>query len=61
MENSVKIRGLLQDITKALDGKVSITYQTLTRIIISMETYYNLQDEEVIKQLELILKAIKRY
>ena len=59
MENSVKIRKLLQDITKTLDGKVSITYQTLTKIITSMETYYNLQDDEVIKQLELILKAVK--
>ena len=59
--NSVKIRGLLQEIGKILDKKFLSrnTYYILTDIVIKMEEKYNLQEEEIIKQLELILKSYK--
>lgn len=58
MENSVKIRKLLQDISKILEAeKRHSIYEILTSIIIDMEDKYNLQDDEIIKQLELILKS----
>ena len=59
MDNGTKIRKLLQDISIKLDGKVSITYQSLTRIIISMEKKYNLTEEGIIKQLENILESLE--
>ena len=59
MNNSIKIRKLMQEISKELGEEK--TYQIITRIVISMETFYNLQDEEIIKQLEMILQSLKRY
>lgn len=62
MDNSTKIRWLLQDIDRELRRTDNDNfYDILTRIVISMETKYNLQDEEIIKQLELILESLKRY
>lgn len=58
MNNSVKIRKLMQDIEREV--KIDNTYKILTRLVISMETKYNLQEEEIIKQLEMILKSIKK-
>ena len=56
--NSVKIRGLLQEISNILESKKRHSiYEVLTDIIINMEEKYNLQEEEIIKQLELILKS----
>lgn len=57
--NSVKIRGLMLEIGKILDKKFLSrnTYYILTDIVIKMEEKYNLQEEEIIKQLELILKS----
>lgn len=59
--NSVKIRGLMLEIGKILDKKFLSrnTYYILTDIVIKMEEKYNLQEEEIIKQLELILKSYK--
>lgn len=59
--NSVKIRGLMLEIGKILDKKFlsKNTYYILTDIVIKMEEKYNLQEEEIIKQLELILKSYK--
>ena len=62
MDNSTKIRWLLQDIDRELRRTDNDNfYDILTRIVISMETKYNLHDEEIIKQLELILESLKRY
>ena len=56
--NSVKIRRLLQEISNILESKKRHSiYEVLTDIIINMEEKYNLQEEEIIKQLELILKS----
>ena len=57
MDNGTKIRGLMLDIEKKIG--IENTYRVLTQIIISMEDKYNLQEEELIQQLELILKALK--
>lgn len=60
MNNSVYIRKIMQDIGKILDEKeYTKSYYLLNNIIIKMEDKYNLQEEKIIKQLELILKAIK--
>lgn len=56
MTNSVKIRKLMLDIQEKLG--IENTYKILTQIVISMEEKYNLQEEELIKQLELILISI---
>lgn len=59
-DNGTIIRGLLQDISTILENRNRTTaYEMLTDIVINMETTYNLQDEELIKQLELILKSFK--
>lgn len=56
--NSVKIRRLLQEISNILESKKRHSiYEVLTDIIINMEEKYNLQEEEIIKELELILKS----
>ena len=57
MNNGVKIRGLMLDIEKELG--IENTYRVLTQIICSMEYFYNLQEEELIQQLEMILKSVK--
>lgn len=57
MDNGTKIRGLMLDIEKKIG--IENTYRILTQIVISMESKYNLQEEEIIQQLELILKALK--
>ena len=57
MNNGTKIRGLMLDIEKKIG--IENTYRILTQIVISMESKYNLQEEETIQQLELILKALK--
>lgn len=60
MDNSVYIRKLMQEIGEILDkNDYKKSYYLLTNIIIKMEEKYNLQEEEIIKQLELILKALK--
>lgn len=57
-DNNAKIRRLLQEISAIIDNKAKISsYEILTDIVIKMEEKYNLQDEEIIKQLELILKS----
>lgn len=56
MYNSVKIRKLMQDIQKKLE--IDNTYRVLTQLVISMEEKYNLQEEEIIEQLELLLKSV---
>lgn len=59
----MRIRELLQAISNEYDIRFSTSnniYQVLTNIVIFMESKYNLQEEEIEKQLELILKAIKR-
>lgn len=57
-DNNTKIRRLLQEISTIIDNKGRIgTYEILTDIVIKMEEKYNLQEEEIIKQLELILKS----
>ena len=59
-DNGTIIRGLLQDISTILENrKRNTAYAILTDIVVNMETTYNLQDEELIKQLELILKSFK--
>lgn len=59
MNNSVKIRGLLQEISKIEESyKRHNLYEYLTDIVIKMEEKYNLQEEELIQQLELILKSL---
>lgn len=57
MDNGTKIRGLMLDIEKKIG--IENTYRILTQIVISMESKYNLQEEEIIQQLELILGALK--
>jgi len=57
MNNGVKIRGLMLEIEKKLG--IENTYRVLTQIIISMEDKYNLQEEELIQQLELILNSLE--
>jgi len=58
--NSVKIRGLLQEISKEIEKREkNSVYSILTDIVIKTEEKYNLQEEEIIKQLELILKSYK--
>lgn len=58
MNNSVYIRKLMQDI--ANEVKIGSTYQVLNKLVISMELKYDLQEEEIIKQLEFILNSVKR-
>ena len=56
----MKIRGLLQEISKEIEKRQKDSvYSILTDIVIKMEEKYNLQEEEVEKQLELILKSYK--
>lgn len=58
LQKSAKIRKLLHDISELIEkeNRHSI-YEILTSIVINMESRYNLQDDEIITQLELILKA----
>ena len=57
MDNGTKIRGLMLDIEKKIG--IENTYRILTQIVIYMESKYNLQEEEIIQQLELILGALE--
>lgn len=60
MNNGCYIRGLLQEIGKKVEtNDFKSLYQVFTYIICKMEEKYNLQEEEMIKQLELILESIK--
>lgn len=55
-----EIRKIMQEIGDILDKKdFHNNYEIITYIIIKMEEKYNLQEEELYKQLELIFKAIK--
>lgn len=57
----MEIRRLLQEIEKRYNLKYKESenvYQILTNIVILLEAKYNLQDDEIEKQLSLILKAI---
>ena len=57
----MEIRKLLQEIEKQYNLKYKVNenvYQILTNIVILLEAKYNLQDDEIEKQLSLILKAI---
>lgn len=57
--NGAIIRGLMQDISKKIEERErKSAYSILNDIIISMKTKYNLQDDEIIKQLELIFKSL---
>lgn len=64
MDNSVKIRKLMQDIEKEIEKQEKYStfrlYNLLTKIVICMETKYNLKEEEIINQLELILKSVDK-
>lgn len=56
----MKIRKLMQEIEWYLDNRRKTSaYDILTDIVINMEEKYNLQEEEIEKQLELILKCYK--
>lgn len=57
MDNGVLIRKLMQDIEKRIG--IENTYRILTQIVISMEIKYNLQEEEIIQQLEMILRSVE--
>lgn len=57
-DNNTKIRRLLQEISTIIDNKGKKgTYGILTDIVIKMAEKYNLQEEEIIKQLDLVLKS----
>lgn len=58
MNDSAKIRYLIKEIDKKLNERECYDfYGILNYIVIKMEEKYNLQEEEIIKQLELILKS----
>ena len=58
MNDSAKIRYIIKEIDKKLNERECYDfYGILNYIVIKMEEKYNLQEEEIIKQLELILKS----
>lgn len=61
MTDYSKTRRLLLDIDKIMEKKgFANVYYILTTIVNDMAIKYNLQEEEIQKQLNLIIKAIKR-
>lgn len=62
MNNGAKIRGLISQIDKKLNERETYNfYGIINYIVIGMEAKYNLQEEEIIKQLEMILKGLEYY
>jgi len=62
MNNGAKIRELISKIDKKLNERETYNfYGIINYIVIGMEEKYNLQEEEIIKQLEMILKGLEYY
>lgn len=61
MENDLtKTRKLIKELADLIDKHgVGTTYNKLSMIINSMAVKYNLEEEEIHKQLELLINSIK--